>query len=105
MQRVKLLKTSYLGEIQMTRNVKYPNLIAHHSQSYCRCCSVTPREPRVMVLARVMVVYRAMVLARVMSSLRGSHVLSAHRVGRTKSIGPKGLQLEVGARRAPRLVV
>ena len=31
--------------------------------------------------------------------------LSARRVRRTKSIGPKGLQLEVGARRAPRLLV
>ena len=31
--------------------------------------------------------------------------LSARRAGRTKSRGPKGLQLEVGARRAPRLLV
>ena len=30
--------------------------------------------------------------------------LSAQRAQRTKSIGPKGLQLEVGARRAPRLL-
>ena len=31
--------------------------------------------------------------------------LSAPRARRTKSKGPKGLQLEVGARRAPRLLV
>ena len=31
--------------------------------------------------------------------------LSARRAQRTKSRGPKGLQLEVGARRAPRLLV
>ena len=35
---------------------------------------------------------------------RGSHGLSARRARRTKSRGPKGLQLEVGARRAPRLL-
>ena len=35
----------------------------------------------------------------------GSHGLSAIRARRTKSRGPKGLQLEVGARRAPRLLV
>ena len=34
-----------------------------------------------------------------------SHGLSARRARRTKSRGPKGLQLEVGARRAPRLLV
>ena len=33
------------------------------------------------------------------------HGLSARRARRTKSRGPKGLQLEVGARRAPRLLV
>ena len=38
-------------------------------------------------------------------SLRGSHGLSARRARRTKSKGPKGLQLEVGARRAPKLLV
>ena len=37
--------------------------------------------------------------------MRGSHGLSARRARRTKSRGPKGLQLEVGARRAPRLLV
>ena len=36
---------------------------------------------------------------------RGSHGLSARRARRTKSRGPKGLQLEVGARRAPKLLV
>ena len=36
--------------------------------------------------------------------MRGSHGLSARRARRTKSRGPKGLQLEVGARRAPRLL-
>ena len=36
---------------------------------------------------------------------RGSHGLSARRARRTKSRGPKGPQLEVGARRAPRLLV
>ena len=35
------------------------------------------------------------------STLRGSYGLSARRAGRTKSRGPKGLQLEVRARRAP----
>ena len=35
------------------------------------------------------------------SPLRGSHGLSARRARRTKSRGPKGLHLEVGARRAP----
>ena len=39
------------------------------------------------------------------SQLRGSHSLSAQRARRTKSRGPKGLQLEVGARRAPKLLV
>ena len=43
------------------------------------------------------------------TSLRGSHGLSARRARRTKSRRPKGLQLEllveVGARRAPRLLV
>ena len=39
------------------------------------------------------------------TSLRGSHGLSARRARRTKSRGPKGLQLEVGARRAPKLLV
>ena len=34
-----------------------------------------------------------------------SHGLSARRARRTKSRGPKGLHLEVGARRAPRLLV
>ena len=38
-------------------------------------------------------------------NLRGSHGLSARRAWRTKSRGPKGLQLEVGAWRAPRLLV
>ena len=39
---------------------------------------------------------------RLIQSLwRGSHGLSARRARRTKSRGPKGLQLEVGARRAP----
>ena len=37
--------------------------------------------------------------------MRGSHGLSARRARRTKSRGPKGLHLEVGARRAPRLLV
>ena len=37
--------------------------------------------------------------------LRRSHGLSARRARRTKSRGPKGLHLEVGARRAPRLLV
>ena len=37
-------------------------------------------------------------------SLRGSHGLSARRARRTKSRGPKGLQLEVGARSAPKLL-
>ena len=32
-------------------------------------------------------------------------ILSARRVRRTGSKGPKGLQLDVGARRAPRLLV
>ena len=36
---------------------------------------------------------------------RGSHGLSARRARRTKSRGPKGPQLEVGDRRAPRLLV
>ena len=39
------------------------------------------------------------------TSLRGSHGLSARRARRTKSRGLKGLQLEVGARRAPKLLV
>ena len=47
-----------------------------------------------MVFAQVMVLTRD-------ESLRGSHGLSAQRARRTKSRGPKGLQLEVGARRAP----
>ena len=37
--------------------------------------------------------------------MRGSHGLSARRARRTKSRGSKGLQLEVGAQRAPRLLV
>ena len=41
----------------------------------------------------------------VLVTLRGSHGLSARRARRTNSRGPKGLQLEVGARRAPRLLV
>ena len=78
---------------------------------------------RDMVLARFMVLVRVRVLAhvmvnslcygvspcygvsRVMSCWRGSHGLSARRARRTKSRGPKGLQLEVGAQRAPRLLV
>ena len=51
-----------------------------------------------MVFAHVMVLTRD-------GWWRGSHGLSAWRVRRTKSRGPKGLQLEVGARRAPRLLV
>ena len=39
------------------------------------------------------------------TSLCGSRGLSARRARRTKSRGPKGLQIEVGARRAPRLLV
>ena len=35
----------------------------------------------------------------------GSHGLSARRARRTKSRGPKGLQLEVGARRASKFLV
>ena len=35
----------------------------------------------------------------------GSHGLSALRARRTKSRGPKGLQLEVGPRSCPRLIV
>ena len=42
---------------------------------------------------------------RCWSTLRGSHGLSARRARRMKSRGPKGLQLENGARRAPRLLV
>ena len=37
----------------------------------------------------------------VLSPLRGSHGLSARRAQRTKSKGPKGLQLEVGSQRGP----
>ena len=37
--------------------------------------------------------------------LHGSHGLSAWRARRTKSRSPKGLQLEMGARRASRLLV
>ena len=70
----------------------------------------------VMVLAPVMVLSSVMVLAcdgvrpcyglsLVMSLWRGSHGLSARRTRRRKSRTPKGLQLEVGARRAPRLLV
>ena len=51
-----------------------------------------------MVFAHVMVLTRD-------GWWRGSHGLSARRARRTKSRGPKGLQLEVGARRAPRLLV
>ena len=39
------------------------------------------------------------------TGLHGSHGLSARRAQRTKSRGPKGLQVEVGARRAPKLLV
>ena len=35
----------------------------------------------------------------------GSHGLSVRKATRTKSRGPKSLQLEVGARRAPRILV
>ena len=42
---------------------------------------------------------------RCCSTLRGSHGLRARRARRTKSRGLKGLHLEVGARRAPRLLV
>ena len=42
---------------------------------------------------------------RLWSPLRGSHGLSARKARRTKSRGPKGHQLEVGAWRAPRLQV
>ena len=71
----------------------------------------------VMVLAHVMVLACVMVLALVMVLAcdgwgRGSHGLSARRARRTKSsrpegpkAGPKGGNLEVGARRAPRLLV
>ena len=52
----------------------------------------------VMVFAHVMVLTRD-------GWWRGSHGLSTRRTRRTKSRGPKGLQLEVGARRAPRLLV
>ena len=48
----------------------------------------------------------------IIAPLRGSHGLSARRARRTKSsrpegpkAGPKGRKLEVGARRAPRLLV
>ena len=58
----------------------------------------------VMVLAQVMVFAHVMVLARVMV-LAVSCPLSARRSRRTKSRGPKGLQLEVEARRSPRLLV
>ena len=44
-------------------------------------------------------------ISRFWLTLRGSHGLSARRARRTKSRGPKGLHLEVGARRAPRLLV
>ena len=60
---------------------------------------------RVVGLTRVMVLTCVMVLARVMSLLRGSNSLSARRARRTKSRGPKGLQIEVEARRALRLLV
>ena len=46
-----------------------------------------------------------MLKSRCWSTLRGSHGLSARRARRTKSRGPKGLHLEVGALRAPRLLV
>ena len=59
----------------------------------------------VMVLADVIVLACVMVLTRIMSPLRGSHGLSARRAQRTKSRVPKGLWLEVGARRALRLLV
>ena len=51
-----------------------------------------------MVSAQVMVLTRD-------ESLRGSHSLSAWMARRTKSRGPKGLQLKVRARRAPRFLV
>ena len=41
----------------------------------------------------------------IIALMHGSHGLSARRAWRTKSRGPKGRQLEVGARRAPRLLV
>ena len=66
--------------------VIHPNLIVRLSESYYYYfyyyCSVTLRGPP-----------------------PGSHGLSARRARRTKSRGPKGLQLEVGARKAPRLLV
>ena len=60
---------------------------------------------RVMVLACVMVLALVMALACGMSPWRGSHGLSARRARRSKSRGPKSLQLEVWVRRAPRLLV
>ena len=51
-----------------------------------------------------MVFFQVLVLTRD-EWLRGSHGLSARRARRTMSRGPKGLQLEVGARRALRLLV
>ena len=44
-------------------------------------------------------------LHTIQSLMRRSHGLSARRVRRTKSRGAKGLQLEVGAQRAPWLLV
>ena len=49
----------------------------------------------------VTVLASVLVLVRVISPLHGSRGLSVRRGRRMKSRGPKGLQLEVGALRAP----
>ena len=57
-------------------------------------------------------IHTSWIYASCWSTLRGSHGLSARRAWRTKlrmpegqKAGPKGCQLEVGAQRAPRLLV
>ena len=64
----------------------------------CKQACIIHPTPRIALFVRSLV--RNKISAAYMA-----HGLSARRARRTKSRGPKGLQLEVGARRAPRLLV
>ena len=71
---------------------------------YCCCCCYSVTKKRLTHYPTAITHY-PMAIHSIQSTTRESHSLSARRTRRTISRGPKGLQLEVGARRAPRLLV
>ena len=88
-----------LSHFVIERLAVEPNLLIWFKKYRC------PRLLSLALSSRPMMNMRTICRIWCVRCLRGSHGLGARRARRTKSRGPKGPQLEVGARRAPRLLV